>query len=199
MVMVTTYLDAVQSIQRSDGYWDKYFPLFTVHELPTQILVPANFLSPEFHSSIIAEVHFSLFFSAPPSSLSYSRFSVENVDTVLLVLKLPSLRISVYIGKKHYIIKGLLCVGLITIFTVRKLQNWNKKNVSINSLQKTTLGAPGWFSQLSCQILILAEVMISGSWDGASYWAPRSVGSLLQDAFPLPLTLPLLPVSLSLK
>ena len=28
-------------------------------------------------------------------------------------------------------------------------------------------GAPGWLSQLSVQLLILVQVMISGSWDGA--------------------------------
>ena len=30
------------------------------------------------------------------------------------------------------------------------------------------LGVPGWLSQLSVQLLIVAQVMIRGVWDGAS-------------------------------
>ena len=33
------------------------------------------------------------------------------------------------------------------------------------------VGAPGWLSQLSIALLFLAQVMISGSWDGAPCWA----------------------------
>ena len=43
------------------------------------------------------------------------------------------------------------------------------RNVSqVLVMLKTTSGAPGWLSQVSIQILILAQVMISGSWDEAS-------------------------------
>lgn len=37
----------------------------------------------------------------------------------------------------------------------------------------------------------LAQVRISGSWDLAPGWAPRSAGSLLKDPLALPLPLPL--------
>ena len=40
---------------------------------------------------------------------------------------------------------------------------------------------PGWLSRLGCQLLISAQVMISGSWDQAQHWAPCSVGSSLND------------------
>ena len=30
------------------------------------------------------------------------------------------------------------------------------------------MGVPGWLSWLSVQVLVLAQVMISGSWDGRS-------------------------------
>ena len=40
-----------------------------------------------------------------------------------------------------------------------------------------------WVSQ-SVKCLPLAQVMISGAWDGATQWTPSSVGSLL---LPLPL------------
>lgn len=42
------------------------------------------------------------------------------------------------------------------------------------------LGAPGWLSQLSIQLLISAEVLISESWVQALRWAPGWVGSLLK-------------------
>ena len=41
-------------------------------------------------------------------------------------------------------------------------------------------GAPGWLSLLGVWLLILAQVMISGSWDWALCWAPGSAGSLLE-------------------
>ena len=34
------------------------------------------------------------------------------------------------------------------------------------------LGAPGWLSQVSIQLLILAQVMIPGSWDQVPCQAP---------------------------
>ena len=56
--------------------------------------------------------------------------------------------------------------------------------------QKASLGAPGWLSQLSGQLLISAQVKISGSWDQAPCGAPRPAGSLREI---LSLSLPLTP------
>ena len=42
------------------------------------------------------------------------------------------------------------------------------------------IGAPGWFSQLSVQLLISAQVTISGLWDWAVYWALHTVGNLFE-------------------
>ena len=39
--------------------------------------------------------------------------------------------------------------------------------------------APGWLSQLSVQLLILAHVLMSQLWDGALSWVPAWAGSLL--------------------
>ena len=50
---------------------------------------------------------------------------------------------------------------------------------------------PGWLSQLNIWLFILAQVMISGSWDGAPHGAPHWIWILLQILFlPLPLPLP---------
>ena len=49
------------------------------------------------------------------------------------------------------------------------------------------LGAPGWFSQLGVQFLILGQVVISESQDQALHWALCSAHSVL---VPLPLLLP---------
>ena len=38
---------------------------------------------------------------------------------------------------------------------------------------------PGWLSQWGVWLLILAQLMISGSWDGALCWAPGSAASPL--------------------
>lgn len=44
-------------------------------------------------------------------------------------------------------------------------------------------GVAGWLGWLSIQLLILAHIIISGSWDQALPWAPHS-GSLLLSLFP---------------
>ena len=44
------------------------------------------------------------------------------------------------------------------------------------------LGEPGWLSTLSVQLLILAQIMMPGSWDGAPHWALRRVWLLLKDS-----------------
>ena len=45
---------------------------------------------------------------------------------------------------------------------------------------KSIREAPGWLSQLGVWLLILLQVMISGSWDRAPCWTLCSVGSLLE-------------------
>ena len=57
-------------------------------------------------------------------------------------------------------------------------------------------GVPGWLHGLSIQLLTLAQVMISGSWDGALSLAPGSVQSVL-DILSLSLCPPLPPQRLS--
>ena len=57
------------------------------------------------------------------------------------------------------------------------------------------VGVPGWLSWLSNWLLILAQVMISGSWDQAWPWAQGSAESLLIDPLSLCLLLPLLVLS----
>ena len=47
------------------------------------------------------------------------------------------------------------------------------------SLNKV-LGTPGWLSQLSINVLVSAQVMISGLGDQALHWALSSTGSLLE-------------------
>ena len=61
-------------------------------------------------------------------------------------------------------------------------------------------GAPGWLSQLSGQLLVLAPVMISCVMGLSPARAPHSVESLLEDSRPLPFPLlaHLLTLSLSL-
>ena len=61
-------------------------------------------------------------------------------------------------------------------------------------IKNTFLGAPGWFSWLSIWLLILAQVMIPGSWDRAQRQALRWVWNLLSL-----LLLPLSSLSLFLK
>ena len=70
-----------------------------------------------------------------------------------------------------------------------------------NSFKNIIGGASGWFSQLSISLLILAQVMIPGSWDWAPHRAPHCVWSLL-EILPLSCSLSLslsfsLPQSLS--
>ena len=94
---------------------------------------------------------------------------------------------------------------------VLKLVNLCEKDAGIHSTSLPTFflslklfflmknicpGTPGWLSQLGGRLSILAQVMISRSWDGACCGVPRSVGNLL-ESLPLPLSLPLLTLSLS--
>ena len=61
------------------------------------------------------------------------------------------------------------------------------------SLEVPQLGAPGWLSWLSIQLLILAQVMTSGSRAQALHQALHSAKSLLEIlslSLPLPLLLP---------
>ena len=43
--------------------------------------------------------------------------------------------------------------------------------LNLNFGLRFIMGAPGWLSRLTIQTLVLALVMISGSWDGALRWA----------------------------
>lgn len=94
------------------------FSQFTVQELPSQILAPANFLSPKFHSSVtISEDDFFLLLGT--SSPSFSRFSVENLEILLLhstvVFKSTFLVTgSLYIHKKYYDTQKFLFMWLIS-------------------------------------------------------------------------------------
>lgn len=54
-------------------------------------------------------------------------------------------------------------------------------------IKSSSLGVPGWLCELSIPFLILALVMISGSWIQASHGAPCSV-EVLSCLPPLPLT-----------
>ena len=54
-------------------------------------------------------------------------------------------------------------------------------------------GVPGWLSWMSVGLLVSAEVMISGSWDGARPQAWCSAGSLLKFLSPSPSAPPLAP------
>ena len=46
--------------------------------------------------------------------------------------------------------------------------------------KKETFGVPGWHSWLSVQLLVSAQVMVSGSGDQALHWALHSSWSLLK-------------------
>jgi len=66
--------------------------------------------------------------------------------------------------------------------------------------RNTYLGASRWFSRLSAQLLIWAQVMTSRSWAQAPWQAPCPAGSLLLSLSPpLPLPLPLLTHTLTLS
>ena len=47
-------------------------------------------------------------------------------------------------------------------------------------LKSITSGVPGWLSRLSVQLLISAQVLISGFWVQALCWAPHWAWSLLK-------------------
>ena len=53
----------------------------------------------------------------------------------------------------------------------------------MDSFKSGFLGMPGSQDAQSVKRLLTAQVMIPGSWDGISHWAPCSAGSLLP---PLP-------------
>ena len=70
------------------------------------------------------------------------------------------------------------------------------RSSSCTTLEESlSLGKPGWLSRLSVRLLILAQVMESGSQDWALSWAPHSMGSMLEI---LSLSLCLSPHSCSL-
>ena len=46
--------------------------------------------------------------------------------------------------------------------------------------------APGWLNQLSIQLLVLAQVLISWSWDQAQHWALLLSTESALDYFPSP-------------
>ena len=53
-------------------------------------------------------------------------------------------------------------------------------NILVLLVSKFYIGAPGWLSCLSGQLLISAQVMISGSWDQAPYGGPHWMWSVLK-------------------
>ena len=53
-----------------------------------------------------------------------------------------------------------------------------------SSTKRTVPGAPGWLSQLSSQLLVSAQVMISQSWDRAPHRALCRVPNLLKFLVP---------------
>ena len=61
----------------------------------------------------------------------------------------------------------------------RGLTHWAIQAPQCAHILKVTVGPPGWLSELSLWLLILAQVMISGSWDPALHRALCSAGSLL--------------------
>jgi len=48
------------------------------------------------------------------------------------------------------------------------------------TFKKVISGAPGWLSWLSVRLLILVQVVISGSWDQAPHWVLCSMGVCLR-------------------
>ena len=50
----------------------------------------------------------------------------------------------------------------------------------VGIIKSLSLGAPGWLSQLSFQLLILTQVLISWSWDQALHQAQHWAWSLLK-------------------
>ena len=79
----------------------------------------------------------------------------------------------------------------------------NENKILINTLLGVQfflcIGAPGWLNWLGICLSILAQVMISRSWDGALHQALHSVGSLLGDLLSSPSAPPASPVFFSLK
>jgi len=82
--------------------------------------------------------------------------------------------------------KYSVCVELVTLAYIR---------IARTLLKIRRLGVLGWLSRLSNRLLILAQVMISRSWDRAPHRTSCSVESLF-EILSLPLPLPLLVHSL---
>ena len=73
-----------------------------------------------------------------------------------------------------------VCLDDSSCFTWQKGNPDNPKLVLIMRLNENTLGVPGWLSQFSIQLLILAQVTISESWDWLPCGAPHWVRNLLK-------------------
>ena len=69
--------------------------------------------------------------------------------------------------------------------------------------KRSETGVPVWYSELSVQLLVLAQVVIWGLWDRAPSWTQHWPQSLLKLLSPSPFAVPILhptyPLSLSLK
>lgn len=79
---------------------------------------------------------------------------------------------------------------------------WFRQGKWFGRSRYSQAGAPGWLSQLSSQLLILAQALISGSWDQAVLSGESASGfSLSLSLFPhlLPFLLPRLALTHSLK
>ena len=73
------------------------------------------------------------------------------------------------------------CISKINIRQRHFQTHKNWKNILPAELyyEKCYIRKPGWLSRLNVQLLVLAQVMTSGSWDWALHWALCSVGSPL--------------------
>ena len=76
-----------------------------------------------------------------------------------------------------------LCLPLsLSLCLMNKFKKSLKKIKNLLKKQNKTMqgGAPGWLRGLSDQLLILAQAMISGLWDGTPHWALHSASNLLE-------------------
>ena len=53
-------------------------------------------------------------------------------------------------------------------------------NLAAVRIKNGVLEAPEWLRRLSVRLLISAQVMVPGSWDGALHWDPHWAWSLLK-------------------
>ena len=81
-------------------------------------------------------------------------------------------------------------VSLIYGILKKKKEERRKKKEERRKKKEEERGAPGWLSQLSIQLLVLAQVMISRSRDGAQVGLHTQQGVGLEFFLPLPLPLP---------